>query len=90
MQGYCYFDKTDGKFYVDTTNAAAGRMALNAYKADYATQLETARTITVGGKSLDFDGTQDLLFTLADIGAVPRVAAGATNQGIYIDSNGTI
>ena len=65
-------------------------MALNAYKADYATQLETARTITVGGKSLDFDGTQDLLFTLADIGAVPRVAAGATNQGIYIDSNGTI
>ena len=33
-QGYCYFDKNTGKFWVDTTNAAAGRMALNAEKAD--------------------------------------------------------
>ena len=33
-QGYCYFDVTTGKFWIDTSNAAAGRMAINAYKAD--------------------------------------------------------
>jgi len=33
-QGYCYFDKNTGKFYIDTTNATSGRMILNANKAD--------------------------------------------------------
>ncbi len=31
-QGFCYFDKNTGKFYIDTTNAVSGRMALNAEK----------------------------------------------------------
>ena len=34
VEGYCYFDKNTGKFYVDTTSTAAGRMAMNAKMAD--------------------------------------------------------
>ena len=33
-EGYCYFTTDDGKFYIDTSNVAAGRVTLNAYKAD--------------------------------------------------------
>ena len=33
-EGYCYFTTDDGKFYIDTTNTAAGRIILNAYQAD--------------------------------------------------------
>lgn len=32
--GYCYFTTDDGKFYIDTTNTAAGRIILNAGQAD--------------------------------------------------------
>ena len=31
VEGYCYFTTDDGKFYIDTTNAASGRICLNAY-----------------------------------------------------------
>lgn len=33
-QGYCYFDVTTGKFWIDTSNTQAGRMAINANHAD--------------------------------------------------------
>ena len=33
-EGYCYFTTDDGKFYIDTTNTAAGRVLLNAGTAD--------------------------------------------------------
>lgn len=33
-EGYCYFTIDDGKFYIDTTNTEAGRVVLNALKAD--------------------------------------------------------
>lgn len=33
-QGYCYFDVNTGKFWIDTTNASEGRMAINANHAD--------------------------------------------------------
>ena len=36
-QGYCYFDVNTGKFWIDTTNIASGRMAINAAQADTAT-----------------------------------------------------
>ena len=36
-QGYCYFDVNTGKFWIDTTNIASGRMAINAAHADTAT-----------------------------------------------------
>ena len=32
--GYCYVTIDEGKMYIDTTNAAAGRIVLNAEKAD--------------------------------------------------------
>ena len=33
-EGYCYFTTDDGKFYIDTSGAAAGRICLNANAAD--------------------------------------------------------
>ena len=35
-QGYCYFDVNTGKFWIDTTDTSAGRMAINAAHADSA------------------------------------------------------
>lgn len=29
VQGYCYFDKNTGKFWIDTSNTEAGRVAIN-------------------------------------------------------------
>ena len=29
-QGYCYFDVKTGKFWIDTTDTAAGRLAINS------------------------------------------------------------
>lgn len=43
--------------------------------ADEATKLATARTITVGGKANTFDGSADITFTLADIGAAAASTA---------------
>ena len=34
VEGYCYFTTDDGKFYIDTSNAASGRILLNAGTAD--------------------------------------------------------
>lgn len=69
-QGYCYFDVNTGKFWIDTTNAAAGRMAINAYKSDKATLSDAAiyetteavnaplhKINTYYGHGLSLDGT---------------------------------
>ena len=45
-EGYCYFTTDDGKFYIDTTNAAAGRICLNAAAAD---KFSDDRTIALTG-----------------------------------------
>ena len=29
VQGYCYFDKNTGKFWIDTINDSTGRLAIN-------------------------------------------------------------
>lgn len=63
VKGYCYFDVRDGKFWVDTSDAASGRLALNAVKAD---QLATARTIALTGDvtgSAAFDGSGNISIT---------------------------
>lgn len=44
--GYCYFTTNDGKFYIDTSSVAAGRLPLNAYKADI---FSSNRTIELVG-----------------------------------------
>lgn len=46
-----------------------------ADSADEATILATARTITVGGKANTFDGSADITFTLANIGAAAASTA---------------
>ena len=52
-EGYCYFDKTTAKFWIDTSNNPTDRMALNAYKADWAALIGisnrgTAKTYLLG------------------------------------------
>ena len=32
--GYCYFDVRTNKFWIDTTNAAAGRLPINSLRAN--------------------------------------------------------
>lgn len=44
-EGYCYFDKTTAKFWIDTSNNPTDRMALNAYKADWAVADQYAHPI---------------------------------------------
>ena len=44
--------------------------------ASTATKLQTARTITIGGQSLSFDGTQNLTYSLSGIG----IPVGTTSQ----------
>lgn len=39
--------------------------------AGTATKLQTARTITIGNKSNNFDGSANITYTIADIGAAP-------------------
>jgi len=51
-QGYCYFDKNTGKFYIDTTDTVSGRMALNANKADDWNIIDTI-DLTTGNKDLN-------------------------------------
>lgn len=45
VEGYCYFTTDDGKFYIDTSNTAEGRICLNAELADKLT------TINAGNNS---------------------------------------
>lgn len=45
-QGYCYFDVNTGKFWIDTTDNATGRMAINAHLADIATLAKAAEKAT--------------------------------------------
>ena len=47
VDGYCYFTTNDGKFYIDTSSIASGRLPLNAYKADI---FSSPRTIALTGE----------------------------------------
>ena len=47
VEGYCYVTTDDGKFYIDTSNTASGRIVLNAAKADTANAWTTARKISI-------------------------------------------
>ena len=49
VEGYCYVTTDDGKFYIDTSNVAGGRIVLNAAHADTATAWKTACKISISG-----------------------------------------
>ena len=54
--------------------------------AGTATKLQTARTITIGNKSNSFDGSANISYTLADIGAL--ATSGDTMSGNITFNNG--
>lgn len=68
--------------------------------AGTATKLQTGRTITIGNKSNTFDGTANISYTLADIGAATSghthnyagssSAGGAANSAVKLSSARTI
>lgn len=71
-------DATNGKSALGTSSwpfkdiygkALHGALDGNAATA---TKLKTARTLTVGGTGKNFDGTANVSFSLAEIGAAPR------------------
>lgn len=64
----------------------AGAIGLNG-NASTATKLATARTITIGNKSLNFDGSAALSFSLADIGAADKSVLGTFATA---ESSGTV
>lgn len=92
VEGYCYFTTDDGKFYIDTTNTAAGRITLNAYKADI---LRTARNLQVDLEStsyVSFDGSVDR--KNIGISGILGVANGGTGKSTHtanavLTGNGT-
>ena len=61
---------------------ASGDVVLNgkATTAASASTLATARAIKIGNKSLNFNGSADLTYTLADIGAADRSVVGAMHS----------
>ena len=67
-EGYCYFTTDDGKFYIDTTSAASGRVCLNAAKAD---KLATERTIGLGTAVTStptvFDGSSSITIPVSGV-----------------------
>ena len=67
----------DGKWLVYRN--ASGNITLNG-NAVTATKLKTTRAIEIGNKSLNFDGSADLTYTLADIGAAVDANLGT---GVY-------
>ena len=58
-----------------TSNTCSGNAAT-------ATKLATTRAIKIGNKSLNFDGSAAITYTLADIGALP-IAGGTATGDIY-------
>ena len=65
---------SDPKWLVSRDNVD-GSIALNG-NAETATKLATSRAITIGNKSLSFDGSAALTYTLSDIGAVDKSVLG--------------
>ena len=56
--------------------------------ANSATKLATARTITIGNKANNFDGTANISFALADIGAAASSHTHTTINGVYTSNGG--
>lgn len=54
--------------YIDT---ATERFALNAFYADTATKLQTARNLTIGNSQKSFDGSNDISWSYAEMGTLP-------------------
>jgi len=65
---------------------AAGAISFNG-NASTASKLATARAITIGNKSLNFDGSAALSFSLADIGAADKSVLGTFATA---ESSGTV
>lgn len=79
-QGYCYFDVNTGRFWIDTTNDASGRMSLNGNtRLFYGTCNTLASTTT--------KGVVCSAFTVADLvpGNVIYVKFSVTNTGAVAD-----
>ena len=79
----------DAKADKEHTHLYAGSATAGG-AANSAVKLETAHKITVGNKENTFDGTGDITFALADIGAIPTSAKGAVNGVATLGADGKI
>lgn len=93
VEGYCYFTTDDGKFYIDTTNDANGRICLNAGAADkltttsagssakpiyWASGKPVALSATVGSSSQPVYLNNGTVTACTDISTVGLVHIGAS------------
>ena len=93
VEGYCYFTTDDGKFYIDTSNAASGRILLNAGTADkltttrdgssakpiyWASGKPVALSATVGSSSQPVYLNNGTITACTDISTVGLVHVGAS------------
>lgn len=87
-QGYCYFDVTTGRFWIDTTDDASGRMSLNGNNKLFYGTCSTAADLTTKAVTC-------AAFTAADLtpGSVIYVLFSTTNTGavasLKLSVNGT-
>lgn len=78
--------KANGTAAVGTVNRVAREDHVHPLQttvsgnAGTATKLKTARAITIGNKSNNFDGSAAITYSLADIGALPAVGGTATGN----------
>lgn len=83
QEGYCYFDANTNKFYVDTTNAAAGLRQLNGtYYGECSTAAATtAKVVTIAGFKLAVGASVYVKFTSANTGAVGSLTLNVSGTG---------
>lgn len=74
-----------------TTAGGAANTALECTgNSATATKLTNAHKITVGAKEQSFDGTADITFTVAEIGAIANSSKGVANGVATLDADGKV
>lgn len=87
-QGYCYFDVKTGKFWIDTTDTAAGRLAINSSffgicAADQASV--EVKTVTCPGYVRSVGSSVYVMFAANDTyGIMNRLALNVNNTGAAV------
>jgi len=89
-QGYCYFDKNTGKFYIDIDSGAAAlgtnRLALNADKADKDSDGNAINTTYI--KKSTLSNAYDIMYSSA-ANTPTRLAANTTTTRKFLRMTGT-
>ena len=94
VQGYCYFDKNTGRFWIDTSNTADGRVAINGtFYGLCSTAADTAnKTVTCAGYILSTGSVIYVRFDKTNTASVSSLTLNVNNTGAkrIMYRNGTL